>query len=45
MDVDLIAKTETGSLDLDKASEKKSRTSVDSKIALKNLFAALHDLV
>ena len=35
MDVDLVAKTETGSLDLNKASEKKSKTSVDSKIALK----------
>ena len=30
MDVDLVAKTETGCLDLNKASEKKSKTTVDS---------------
>ena len=36
MDVDLVAKTETGSLDLSKASQKQDKTQIDSKIAVKS---------
>ena len=45
MDVDLVAKTETGSLDLNKASERQDKTSNDSKLAVKNLLLAIHALV
>ena len=45
MDVDLVAKTETGSLDLSKASQKQDKTQIDSKIAVKNLLASIQALI
>ena len=45
MDVDLVAKTETGSLDLNKASQKQDKAPIDSKTAVKNLLASIQALI
>ena len=45
MDVDLVDETETGSLDLNKASQKQDKAPIDSKTAVKNLLASIQALI
>ena len=45
MDVDLVAKTETGSLDSSEASQKQDKAPTDSKTAVKNLLASIQALI